>query len=265
MILNSTSNFAVCSSFFNYLLLENYVQHNPVALIRQKSRFLRRQQTRTPIRKLSELQWSYVIETAERMATENPGQHERTLFIMNALYGLYLRISELAASSRCEPQMQHFYMDRDGNWFFKTVGKGNKERDISVSDAMLAALKRYRTYLKVFPLPFPGDSSPLLPKERGNKEAITSTRRIRVIVQACFDSAIKRMQSDGFKDDAELLMTATVHWLRHTSISEDVKHRPKEHVRDDAGHSSSAITDKYIDVETRERHASHKKRTIKPV
>jgi len=43
-----------------------------------------------------------------------------------------------------------------------------------------------------------------------------------------------------------------------------VKHRPREHVRDDAGHSSSAITDKYIDIELRERHASGKKKRIKP-
>ena len=35
---------------------------------------------------------------------------------------------------------------------------------------------------------------------------------------------------------------ATVHWLRHTGISEDIKSgRPREHVRDDARHSSSDI------------------------
>lgn len=55
-----------------------------------------------------------------------------------------------------------------------------------------------------------------------------------------------------------------MHWLRHTGISEDVKIRPREHVRDDAGHSSSAITDKYIDVESRERHYSAKKKMIVP-
>ncbi len=57
-------------------------------------------------------------------------------------------------------------------------------------------------------------------------------------------------------------MEATVHWLRHTGISDDVKHRAKEHVRDDAGHSSSAITDKYIDIELKERHASAKSKSI---
>ena len=68
---------------------------------------------------------------------------------------------------------------------------------------------------------------------------------------------------DGFIEDADVLMAATVHWLRHTGISEDVKIRPREHVRDDAGHSSSAITDQYIDIEMRERHASAKKKLIK--
>ena len=55
-----------------------------------------------------------------------------------------------------------------------------------------------------------------------------------------------------------------MHWLCHTGISEDVKIRPREHVRDDAGHSSSAITDKYIDVELRERNNSAKRKRIKP-
>ena len=53
-----------------------------------------------------------------------------------------------------------------------------------------------------------------------------------------------------------------LHWLRHTGISDDVKHRPREHVRDDAGHSSSAITDRYIDVELKARANSAKDKTL---
>ena len=49
---------------------------------------------------------------------------------------------------------------------------------------------------------------------------------------------------------------ATVHWLRHTGISDDInkRGRPMNHVRDDAGHSSSAITDRYNNTEWLERH-----------
>ena len=233
---------------------------NPVALIRQKSKFIRKQ-SQSQIRRLSLLQWEYVIETATTMANTNPDKYERTLFIMTALYSMYLRISELAASERWLPKMCDFYRDSDENWWFKTVGKGNKERQIAVSNVMLEALQRYRKHLGLSSLPSVADQTPLLSKNKG-KGPITSTTYIREIVQSCFDRAIKRLEEDKFFEEAESLNEATVHWLRHTGISDDVKHRPREHVRDDAGHSSSATTDKYIDVELRERHQSAKNKPI---
>lgn len=254
--------FAILSSYFNYLEQEEHTFGNPIAQIRQKSKFLRKHQTKRTIRRLSELQWAYIVETAEQMAEAHPGLHERTLFIMKALFAMYLRISELAASPRWIPQMGHFYKDMDSNWWFKTVGKGNKERDITVSNDMLEALKRYRLSLGLSQLPSPGEAFPLIPKALG-RGAIEGTRHIRKIVQHCFDQAIERLKTDGFAEDAEMMIAATVHWLRHTGISEDVKIRPREHVRDDAGHSSSAITDQYIDIELRARHASAKKKPIK--
>jgi site-specific recombinase XerD len=254
--------FAILSSFFNYLIQEDYVLANPVQQMRQKSKFIRKHQSQTAIRRLSELQWCYVIETAEKMAEVDPA-HERTLFMMNALFGMYLRISELASSERWQPTMGDFFRDQDGSWWFKTVGKGNKERNITVSNAMLEALKRYRQALDMPSLPSPGETTLLLYRNRGNGP-LSSTRQIRLIVQNCFDKAIERMRQDGMEEDVNELRAATVHWLRHTGISEDVKHRPREHVRDDAGHGSSAITDLYIDIELRARHASGRKKQIKP-
>jgi integrase len=165
---------------------------------------------------------------------------------------MYLRISELTASERWAPTMGDFERDHDGNWWFNTVGKGNKARKISVSDAMLKALKRYRKSLKL-PLPFAGEPTPLITKFRADT-AVKSVRYIRSLVQKAFDQAIERLKKDNKTEEAEQLAVATVHWLRHTGISDDVKIRPREHVRDDAGHSSSAITDRYIDIGLRERH-----------
>ena len=257
------SLFSVLSSFFNFLIQENYITANPIAQLRQKSKFLRKnQQSKGQIRRLSPLQWDYVMEAAETLARKEPLVHERTLFIMNALYAMYLRISELVETSRWQPQMGHFHSDQEANWWFVTVGKGNKEREISVSNAMLEALKRYRLSRDLPPLPGPGESTPLIHKTRG-KGGITSTRQIRGIVQKCFDLATARIRNEGFNDEADRLANATVHWLRHTGISEDVKHRPREHVRDDAGHGSSAITDRYIDVERTERHASARNKLIR--
>ena len=196
------------------------------------------------------------------MAQENPKKHNKTLFILSALYSMYLRISELTATPRWTPKMSDFYRDQDGLWWFNVIGKGNKQRQIAVSDPMLNALRVYRKSLDLSPLlPLPSDNAPLIPKTLG-VGPISSTNHLRKIAQACFDRAIERLKEDTFSDEADALLEATVHWLRHTGISDDVKHRPREHVRDDAGHSSSAITDKYIDIELRERHQSAKNKPI---
>jgi site-specific recombinase XerD len=256
------ATFKVLSSFYDYLTQESFVVSNPVALIRQKSKFLRTEHNSAYVRRISDLQWDYVLETAELMADEDPAVHERTLFIMTALFAMYLRISELVADERSAPVMGDFKKDRDNNWWFHVTGKGNKHRTVTVSNAMLKALKRYRKSLGLTPLPPPTDAAPLVPKTRG-KGPVTSSRWIRRIVQDCFDRAYERMSADGLGEDAEDLKESTVHWLRHTGISEDVQNRPREHVRDDAGHATMATTDRYIESDQRERHASGRSKRAK--
>jgi site-specific recombinase XerD len=253
--------FAILSSFFNYLLQEDYILSNPVMMIRQKSQFIQKQQRTRRIRRLTPNQWQYVFNIAKQMAEEDPSKHERTLFMLSLLYGMYLRISELVASDRWTPTMNNFFMDHHNNWWFMTVGKGNKKRQIAVSDAVLEALKRWRRHLRLTSLPSASDASPLLPKLIG-RGPLTHTSPIREIVQECFDRAVAQLKLDNYEEESENLMEATVHWLRHTGISDDVKTRPREHVRDDAGHSSSAITDKYIDVELQERARSARGKRI---
>lgn len=255
--------FPVLSSFYDFLIQENAVLLNPIDHIRQKSKFIRKRQGTAPIRRLSDLQWQHVIQVTQAMADASPEEHERSLFIMSLLFGMYLRISELVESDRWQPKMSHFYRDHDNAWWFITVGKGNKERHIAVSPSLLEALKRYRLYKGWTALPSQNEHTPLLCKHKG-KGGISNTAHIRKIVQKCFDSAIDSLIQANERDEAENLMTATVHWLRHTGISNDVKIRPREHVRDDAGHSSGAITDKYIDVELKKRHESAQKKTLLP-
>ncbi|NIB45057.1 site-specific integrase [Pseudomaricurvus alkylphenolicus] len=256
--------FTILSSFYDYLLQEHLVDVNPVALIRQKNKFVRRDQTKAVVRRISNIQWDYVLETAEIMAAEHSVEHERTLFIMNCLYAMYLRISELVADERSEPVMGDFRKDQDGNWWFHVTGKGNKDRIITVCNEMLTALKRYRKFLGLSSLPGASEKTPLIAKTKG-QGPVTSTRHIRRIVQLCFDTAFQRMADDGLQEDAEDLRLATVHWLRHTGISEDVKFRPREHVRDDAGHASMATTDRYIESDMRERHESGRQKRLKEI
>lgn len=254
--------FGILGSFYTYLLQEQVIQANPLVLIRQKSKFLQKQTKTQMIRRLSNQQWDTVITLAKDKVTQDLS-HERTVFILSCLFGMYLRISELVASSRWIPTQGDFFKDSEENWWFKTIGKGNKARQIAVSDAMLEALKRYREkYLNLPPLPSLNEKRPLISHLRNPYKPITNSGPIRMLVQACFDQAADFLESTGKHEEAEGLRIATVHWLRHTGISEDVKRRPREHVRDDAGHSSGAITDRYIDVELRERAKSAKNKTM---
>jgi len=252
--------FTVTSSLYQFLIREEYTDTNSVLHIRQKSHYFRIHQSKAKIRRLTTRQWEYVLETAQQLADQSQA-HERTLFIISILYSLYLRISELSAIPRWVPTMGDFAQDSEGLWWFTTVGKNNKERQIAVSDDLLEALKRYRISLNLNPLPSPHEKIPLISKQHG-KGPIKTTSRIRDIVQFCFNRAIKRLDQDKFTTEAESLRTATVHWLRHTGISDDIKHRPATHVRDDAGHSSSLITDRYVNIERDARHASSKNKRI---
>lgn len=253
--------FAVLSSLFTYLQQEEYVEANPIALIRQKKGYIQRQQTRKVTRKLSKVQWMYVIHTAEEMAMQD-SQHQRTLFLMSAFYLLGLRISELAYGDERMATMGSFAPDKRSLWWFTTIGKGNKVRDVAVPDELLAALKKYRETLNLPPLPHRDEATPLFPKLKG-KDGL-GTRQIRHIVQTVFDRAIDKLKSAGKLDEAEDLATATVHWLRHTAISNEVEYRPREHIRDDVGHENPATMDKYIDTDRVARHESARGKVLKP-
>lgn len=253
--------FAVLSTYFTFLQQEGYLEVNPVQLIRQKNRFLQRQQSQRVTRKLSNTQWNFVINTIEAQANAD-SSYERYYFMISAFYLLGLRISELADTPGRIPKMGDFSPDKHDRWWFTTVGKGNKVRDVAVPNAMLDALKRYRLSRGLTPLPSRGENTPLINKERGRGGL--GTRQIRNLVQTCFDKAINCLRLANKHDEAQDLAVATVHWLRHTAISADVEHRPREHVRDDAGHENATITDRYIDTDRIARHESAINKPLKP-
>lgn len=254
--------FAVLSSLFTFLQQEEYVAANPIALIRQKKGYIQRQQTRKVTRKLSHTQWMYVINTCEELANREP-HHLRTLFILSSFYLLGLRISELAYVDTRPATMGNFAPDKRGLWWYTTVGKGNKVRDVAVPDELLQLLKKYRQHLGLPPLPHRDEPTPLLMKTKGRTGL--GTRQIRNIVQSVFDLAIQKLASAGKTDEAEDLAVATVHWLRHTAISSEVEYRPREHIRDDVGHENPATMDKYIDTDRVARHQSAQAKRLKPI
>lgn len=202
--------FATLSSLFTFLQRANYLDVNPISLVRQKKMYPQPQQTQKIIRKLSKSQWLNILETAKNMAHQEP-RHQRTSFLISAFYLLGLRISELATPGYVAT-MGNFTQDKEGLWWYTTVNKKNKIRYIAVPDELLDALKRYRNSLGFTPLPDSNEDTPLLPKIKG-KHGLGS-RQIRNVVQTVFNNAVNELLREGKKTDAEDLAIATVHWLR---------------------------------------------------
>ncbi|VVM74999.1 Tyrosine recombinase XerC [Pseudomonas fluorescens] len=233
--------FAVCGSFFQHAMDEGLTEANPFRAIKQKSIYKQRNTLNVASRSLTELQWSFVIDTAEQMADDDP-THERTLFVVATLFAMYLRVSDLIGRDNWRPTMRDLRRDTTGNWWFHVVGKGNKAAKISVRDEYVERyLVRYRHFLKLSPLPSPHEQTPLITTLKGRGGL--SDRHVRLLLQSVFDRTLHRMQSEGWsEDEIDLLRSASLHWLRHTAATFDAPFRDMKDLQADLRHNSLSTT-----------------------
>ena len=251
--------YSAVSAYYDYLTDEGYAFGNPIPAIRKQSPYLIKGATQKTIKRLSDMQWDFVLECAETAADKDP-MHERTLFVIATLKTLYLRVSELSDRSNWQPVWKHYWQDSDGNNWLKVLGKGNKLRDVSVPSALSPYIDRYQRYRSSLNSSF-GINSAMVAKNRGSG-GMTS-RQLRRIVQEGFDLAYDRMIAEGFGGEAKALREATTHWLRHTGASQDIATRPLKHMSDDLGHASMGTTDQiYIQSDMKERAKSGKGRDV---
>jgi len=253
--------FSNLSVYFNYLMAEDYAFGNQIPIIKKNCPYLRKETGINMARRLSELQWEYLLNAAVSLADADP-QHERTLFVIVSLKSLKLRVSELSERPSWLPVMSHFHRDHEGNWWFRAFGKGSKERDISISDDYLYFLKRYRQHRGLPALPSNDSNEPLI-ASRVNNRGIGS-RQLRNIVEVALEESCHSLAKDGFEVEASELRAATTHWLRHTGASMEVAAgRELSHVQADLGHGSIRTTDElYVDSDNMERASSAKRQNV---
>ena len=130
----------IIDSFFNYLVQMNYLIGNPLAVDRRRKK---RNQAKSRIidryLELDEIQATLTalsqhptnIETKEFQAV-------RAQYIILLLFYSGLRIAEAANHT-----MGNF-IQREGNWFLRVIGKGKKLREIPMPDELKKALADFR-------------------------------------------------------------------------------------------------------------------------
>lgn len=239
----------ILDSFFNYLVQTNYLIGNPLAVDRRRKR--RHENNPRIIDRYLECDEIEAVLTGLAQypitSEENEFHVIRARYIILLLFYSGLRIAEAA-----KHRMEHF-LQREGNWFLRIIGKGKKLREIPVPDALLDALAEFRLQVGL-PTPQPQfkEQTPLIPMQ--NLQQSISTRRIDQILKWAFNLGAQQFAVDHPRK-ASKLRSASAHWLRHSYVTYLLDSGASLKVaQENAGHSDISTTMLYRHVAQLDRH-----------
>ena len=252
----------ILNALFAWLVQAGYLAGNPLSLARRRSAKTAPRVTRY----LTHAHWDIVKATIETLpvATERDRLHAaRCRWLFSVLYLAGLRLAEIAST-----RMGAVFSRRDAagveRWWIEVHGKGGKTRLVPATDELLAELARYRRICGLPPSPQIGETRPLLLPVIGPEKPL-SRAAIHLIVKEVFKLAADRVRAQGpeFGAQADVLASASSHWLRHTAGSHMSDQQVDlRFVRDNFGHASLATTSVYLHAEDDARHqatqASHR-------
>ncbi len=249
----------VINSLFSYLVKGGYLAGNPLALMR------RRHRVQEPAgngieRYLEHEQWQALVAAIEAMPRQSLRQrrhYERTRFLVTLLYLLGPRASEVAHSTMGS------FVEIRGRWWWQVIGKGRKAARVPVNQDMLAALRRYREFLGLPPLPVPDDATPLVLSVNGTS-GISDNMIYRIIKDLVMVAADHLAAQDPHQ--ADKLRHASTHWFRHTSITHQADAGIElRHLQRNARHAKLDTTSVYLHAEDDEWHEAMERHRLGPL
>tara|TARA_R110002124_G_scaffold281572_2_gene456024 strand:- start:407 stop:1630 length:1224 start_codon:yes stop_codon:yes gene_type:complete len=239
----------ILDSFFNYLVQTNYLTGNPLAIDkRRKKRNSSKPQIIDRYLELDEIH--AVLDALANHATDTAQQKfqvVRATYIILLLFYTGLRIAEAANHN-----MGNF-LQREGNWFLRVIGKGKKIREVPIPDELLETLAEFRTEIGInTPVPKFREKTPLIPMQ--NLTQSITTRRIDQIIRWAFNLGANMLELDEPRK-ASKLRSASAHWLRHSYVTYLLDSgAPLKVAQENAGHSDIGTTMHYRHVAQVDRH-----------
>ena len=239
----------ILQGMYAWLVEAGWVAHNPFRLMRDKRRRLDNRQghiERYLERPLWEWFWAWLSRPEEEGASERrrfEGQRRRLVF--GCAYLLAPRISEMSAA-----RMGDFHR-REGRWWWRVTGKGDKLAVIPVPPDMIALLMEWRLALGLAPAPLPDDATPLL-RALDGRRGIGDNRLYRLIREAFAEAAtaLEAEQGEEGRLWAARLRQATPHWLRHTALTHQAQAGVElRYLAATARHSRLDTTARYLHAE----------------
>lgn len=254
---------AILKSLYAYLGDQCYLSGNPFAGITPP----RASQGMDVGRSFTEAQWSFL--KAQMAALPESSANRRLRLALSMLYGTGLRISELVAVRVADLTCRTCRDETHGVikvWELKVIGKGGKKRYVPVAAALIDELT---SYLASRGLPAELSAVPgvtfLLGRavDVAQRASWSPAARMPVDQFAGIGAATLHDQIKGFfeacarkiqdtdPENAQRLMKASAHWMRHTHGSHaaaagmDIKV-----LQQNLGHASLATTARYASRKT---------------
>ncbi|MFD2287754.1 site-specific tyrosine recombinase XerD [Pedobacter petrophilus] len=203
-------------AFFTYLILEEVVENNPMALIEAPKLSRRLPDT------LNIIEINQLIDAID--ASKPEGMRNKA--ILEVLYGCGLRVTELTELkiSNLFPQIE----------FIKVIGKGNKERLVPIGSVALKLLDLYMNQVRVH-----------MTIKKGNEDFIFLNRFGAKLSRISIFNLIKSLAiTTGIKK------TISPHTLRHSFATHLIEGGADlRAVQEMLGHSSITTTEIYTHID----------------
>lgn len=203
-------------AFFSYLMLEDIIQNDPMAL------------TESPklIRRLPDTLNIHEINTLIDAIDASKPEGIRNKAIIEVLYGCGLRVSELT-----ELKISGFYPQIE---FIKVIGKGNKERLVPIGGVALKLLDIYINQIRVH-----------VKIKKGNEDFIFLNRFGAGLSRITIFNLIKTLAIQ-----AGIHKTISPHTLRHSFATHLIEGGADlRAVQEMLGHSSITTTEIYTHID----------------
>ncbi|SDJ77967.1 tyrosine-type recombinase/integrase [Billgrantia gudaonensis] len=244
----------ILQGLFAWLREAGWVAHNPFRLMRDKRRRLDNRAPRIERyleRPLWEWLWAWLSAPIDEDAAARVRfERSRRRFVFGFAYLLAPRIAEMSAA-----RMQDFHR-REGRWWWRVVGKGDKVAVIPVPPDMMTLLQGWRSALDLSPLPSPGEEAPLL-RTLDGRRALGANRLYRLIRETFCEAAtaLEAEQGGEAAEAVSRLRRATPHWLRHTALTHQAQSGVElRFLAATARHARLDTTARYLHAEDEEWH-----------
>jgi len=239
----------ILQGMFAWLAEAGWVAHNPFRLMRDKRRRLDNRQGGIE-RYLERPLWAWFWSWLGRPVGEgaSPRQHyewQRRRLVFGFAYLLAPRIGEMSAA-----RMGDFHR-REGRWWWRVTGKGDKTATIPVPPDMVTLLTAWRRTLGLAAEPLPDDATPVL-RSLDGRRGLGDNRLYRVIREAFGEAAeaLEAEQGEEGRPWAMRLRAATPHWLRHTALTHQAQAGVElRYLAATARHSRLDTTARYLHAE----------------